>query len=66
MTDSRVCPRCSFIHDDIHESGGKYQVCNRCLEEMDDAYGEDDAESLKVLYDFSADDHNFRAARERK
>jgi len=48
------------------ENGGKYQICNRCLKEMDDTYGVEDASKLRESYDYEADDFNFRAARERR
>ena len=69
MSASRVCPRCNLIHDDVAPNDKKYQICNRCLDEMDDVYGsidEDGTDWLKKQYDFEADDHNFRAARERR
>jgi hypothetical protein len=61
---SRVCPKCGIIHDDIYENGGKYQICNRCLEELDDNYGPPGALFLEEEYDYAADDFNFRARRE--
>jgi len=48
------------------ENGGKYQICNRCLDEMDDVYGPEGTIKLCESYDYAADDHNFRAARERR